>query len=55
MFITVWAMKIHTLNNKKNLYLVSIRADILTISPTHEITIFTKFHTDWVKIVHFYQ
>ena len=35
--------------SKKSTILKSYQADILGTKPTHEMIIFTKFHTDWRK------
>ena len=43
---------IHSLIKIHNLY--QFKLIILTILPTNEITILTKSHTDWVKIVNFF-
>ena len=37
----------------KNSLFLPNQADIQAILPTHELIIFTKSHTDWVKIVYF--
>ena len=47
-----WARKsLHSII--KNPQFLPNQADIQAILPTHELIIFTKFHTDWVKIVYF--
>ena len=37
----------------KNPHFLADQAETLSILPTHEIVIFTKFHTNWTKIVDF--